>query len=504
MATALETGSYDSVDTGTYEVLRDRLTAQAAELARGAERLNARRAEEFGATRLDLTGTGRLRTEHPSVPRDVVAVGDRLLFGYNGHLPEPRVGDVLALHDRELNRLPEDAVPGLLDDPAFVREFEALHRYYRQARLLSLRRVEDRLLAVFRTGEKAGDIRVLRWTLTADGRAAFLDGRGERDHVPPPSHDFEWTATGREDHVLGRHPHVSVRGEVFVSTVGGRLTVKTEDDTETGEGIHSEPVEEPLQALADADIAYASVGPLILLRIRPYKEQAHRHLVFHTLTRTVVRIDGVGQACRRLPDDQGIVFPGGYCLATGAHKTYELGSSGLEFEREVRSPYGEDVLYAFHAPAEGRSLLLSYNTIREEVATPLSCHGWALFDDGTLMALRTDPSAGPDEPGRVHPPVVEPPTSPTPTPAPRAPDPSGGSATPTSYAASPTACPSAAPSPRPRRPSRCTRRWPPPASAPSTPTTGWTRRNWATCAPRWTPYGPPPSRCWRSSVPYRR
>ncbi|MFD5469392.1 DNA repair ATPase [Streptomyces sp. NPDC127105] len=403
MATALETGSYDSVDTGTYEVLRDRLTAQAAELARGAERLNARRAEEFGATRLDLTGTGRLRTEHPSVPRDVVAVGDRLLFGYNGHLPEPRVGDVLALHDRELNRLPEDEVPGLLDDPAFVREFEALHRYYRQARLLSLRRVEDRLLAVFRTGEKAGDIRVLRWTLTADGRAAFLDGRGERDHVPPPSHDFEWTATGREDHVLGRHPHVSVRGEVFVSTVGGRLTVKTEDDTETGEGIHSEPVDEPLQALADADIAYASVGPLILLRIRPYKEQAHRHLVFHTLTRTVVRIDGVGQACRRLPDDQGIVFPGGYCLATGAHKTYELGSSGLEFEREVRSPYGEDVLYAFHAPAEGRSLLLSYNTIREEVATPLSCHGWALFDDGTLMALRTDPSAGPDEPGRVHP-----------------------------------------------------------------------------------------------------
>ncbi|WP_100568367.1 DNA repair ATPase [Streptomyces sp. CB01373] len=403
MATALETGSYDSVDTGTYEVLRDRLTAQAAELARGAERLNARRAEEFGATRLDLTGTGRLRTEHPSVPRDVVAVGDRLLFGYNGHLPEPRVGDVLALHDRELNRLPEDAVPGLLDDPAFVREFEALHRYYRQARLLSLRRVEDRLLAVFRTGEKAGDIRVLRWTLTADGRAAFLDGRGERDHVPPPSHDFEWTATGREDHVLGRHPHVSVRGEVFVSTVGGRLTVKTEDDTETGEGIHSEPVDEPLQALADADIAYASVGPLILLRIRPYKEQPHRHLVFHTLTRTVVRIDGVGQACRRLPDDQGIVFPGGYCLATGAHKTYELGRSGLEFEREVRSPYGEDVLYAFHAPAEGRSLLLSYNTIREEVATPLSCHGWALFDDGTLMALRTDPSAGPDEPGRVHP-----------------------------------------------------------------------------------------------------
>lgn len=413
MATALETGSYATVDTGTtvdtgvdtgtYEVLRDRLTAQAAELARGAERLNARRAEEFGATRLDLTGTGRLHTEHPSVPRDVVAVGDHLLFGYNGIRPEPEVGDVLALYDRALNRLPENAVPGLLDDPEFVREFAALYRYYRQARLLSLRRTDDRLLAVFRTGEKADDIRVLRWTLTAGGRAAFLDARGERDYVLPPSHDVEWTEAGREDHVPGRFPHVSVRGEVFVSTVGGSLTLKTENDTETGEGIHSEPVDEPLQSLADADIAHARVGALILLRIRPYKETAYRYLVFNTLTKEVLRLDGIGQACRRLPEDQGIVFPGGYCLATGAHKTYELDTSGLEFEREVRSPYGEDVLYAFHARAQGRSLLLSYNTIREEVATPLSCQGWALFDDGVLMALRTAPSAGPAEPARVHP-----------------------------------------------------------------------------------------------------
>ncbi|MGW0083278.1 DNA repair ATPase [Streptomyces sp. NPDC003393] len=410
MATALETGSHDAVDSGTYEVLRDRLTAQAAELARGAEALNARRAEEFGATRLDLTGTGRLRTEHPSVPADVVAVGDRLLFGCHtagpapGGRAEPEVGDVLALYDRDLNRLPEDAVPGLLDDPAFVREFRALHRYYRQARLLRLHRVEGRLLAVFRTGEKADDIRALRWDLADDARAAaFLDARGERDHVPPPAHDFAWTEATREDHVLGRHPHVRVRGELYVSTVGGALTIKTEDDTETGEGIHSEPVEEPLQALADAAVAHARVGALILLRIRPYKEDADRYLVFNTLTRTVVRLDGIGQGCRRLPEEKGIVFAGGYCLATGAYKTYELDTTGLEFEREVRSPYGEDVLYAFHARAQGRGLLLSYNTIREEVANPLTCQGWDLFDDGALLALRADPKGAAGEPARVHP-----------------------------------------------------------------------------------------------------
>ncbi|MBL3669835.1 DNA repair ATPase [Streptomyces sp. M2CJ-2] len=395
-------GFHGSVDGGTYQVLRDRLSAQAAELARRTEALNRQRIEAFGSAELRLTGTERLRTDRTSVPRDIVAVGDVLLFGY-GAQPRPdtdtAVGDVLAVHDRDLGRLPDDAVPGLLDDPAFVREFAALHRYYRQARLLRLRRVDGRLLAVFQTGEKAGDIRVLRWSVTEDGRAAFLDARGDRDHARTPAPDIEWTRTTREDHVLGRHPHVSVQGEVFVDTLGGTLTVRTQSDTETPDGIHSEPVDEPLQSLADAEIAYARVGALILLRVLPYKETAHRHLVFNTLTRTVVRLDGVGQGCRRLPEDQGIVFPGGYCLAAGPHKTYELDTTGMEFEREVRSPNGEDVLYAFHAPGRGRSLLLSYNVIREEVATPLTCHGWALFDDGALTLLRPDG----DEPARVHP-----------------------------------------------------------------------------------------------------
>jgi hypothetical protein len=389
-------------DTGTYEVLRDRLTAQAGELARRAVALNSRRTEEFGSTRLELTSTERLRTERTCVPRDIVSLGDAVLFGHNifpGRGPETAIGDVFTLHDRDLNRLPDNALPGLLDDPAFVREFAALYRYYRQARILQLRRTGGKLLAVFQTGEKTGDIRVLRWALTDEGQATFLDARGERDHVFPPSHDFPWTRTTREDHVLGRHPHVSIEGEVFVDTVAGTLTVKVEDDTETGEGIYSEQVAEPLQSLADADIAYARVGALILLDILPYKEDVHRYLVFNTLTKDVVRLDGIGRACRRLPEDQGIVFPGGYCLTSGAHKTYDLDTEGLEFEREVRSPNGEDVLFVFHARVEGRSLLLPYNMIRKEIATPVSCHGWALFDDGTLMILRADS----DEAARVHP-----------------------------------------------------------------------------------------------------
>ncbi|MFF3288860.1 DNA repair ATPase [Streptomyces sp. NPDC003023] len=397
------------MDSGTYEVLRDRLGAHAAELARRAEDLNTRRIATFGSTELRLTGTEHLRSENNCVPRDLVAVGEHLLFGYDtvlGVRTQTTVGDVFALHDRELNRVPDDTVPGLLDDPAFLREFEELHRYYQGARLLRLRHTGGRLLAVFRTGEQASDIRVLRWAVTPGGRAEFLDARGERDHVLPASHDFEWTPTTREDHVPGRHPHVSVGGEIFVATVGGTLTVKTEDETETGEGIHSEPVDEPLQSLADADIGHARVGPLILLRIRPYKEEAYRYLVHNTITRTVVRLDGIGQACRRLPEDQGIVFPGGYYLAaTATARTFDVdagsaGSAGSpEFERAVRSPNGEDVMFVFHSQVEGRSLLLPYNVIRKTVATPLNCRGHAVFEDGTLLILRAEG----DEPTRVHP-----------------------------------------------------------------------------------------------------
>ncbi|MFF5719806.1 DNA repair ATPase [Streptomyces buecherae] len=409
---ATENEAGNGLDAGTYEVLRGRLGARAAELARRAEALNASRTAAFGSTELTLTGTEQVRTERASVPRDVVAVGELLLFGYNiAAGPESgatAVADVFALYDRELNPLPTDAAPGLLDDPAFVHEFDALYRYYRAARLLQLRLVGGMLLAVFQTGEKADDLRVLRWALpaTGGGRARFLDARGERDHTFPAPHDVTWTATTREDHVLGRFPHIAVDGgTVYVATVGGALTVKTENTTERGDGVYREPVDEPLQSLADADVAYARVGPLVLLRIRPYKEEDWRYLVFHTVTHAVARLDGIGQSCQRLPDDQGIVFPGGYCLATGAVKTFDADTDGLAFTHAVRSPNGEDVLYAFHARATGRTLLLAYNTIREEIATPLPCLGYALFEDGTLVALRAAASAadGPGEAARVHP-----------------------------------------------------------------------------------------------------
>ncbi|CAL9649385.1 hypothetical protein SUDANB120_06578 (plasmid) [Streptomyces sp. enrichment culture] len=400
MSTGRDTAT--GADTGAYEVLRGRLAAQAGELARGAEALNAARVAAFGSAGVALAGSGHLRTEEARIPADLVGVGDCLLFGYRGTAArgdETSVRDVLALYDRNLEPLPEDAVPGLLDDPAFRREFDELHRYYHGARLQRLRRVDDTLLAVFRTGEQAEDIRVLRWQAGPAGAVRFLDGRGERDHVFPAAHDVRWREVTRDDHVPGRHPHAAVDGRLYVSTVGGALSIRTEDDTETGAGlVHREPVDESLQSLADAEIAYAVVGPLTLLRVLPYKEETRRHLVFNAVTGTVVRLDGIGLSCRRLPDDGGIVFPGGYCLADGTVRTFDTDTAGLEFDHSVASPNGEDVLYVFQERAGNRRLLHPYSLIRQEVAAPLPCEGLARFEDGTLVVLR----AGDGRAGRSH------------------------------------------------------------------------------------------------------
>ncbi|MFF3668795.1 DNA repair ATPase [Microtetraspora malaysiensis] len=400
------------LDSSTYEVLRDRLATQAKELLRRTEELNARRLEVFGGADFRLLGTARVRTENNCVPRDSVSLGEVMLFGYNVFIglksgTTPR--DVFSFHrfTRDGDTFRFDEVPGLFDDPAFERDFAELYRYYSETRLLQLRRLEGRLLAVFQTGPQ--DIRVLRWSVATDGTVRYVDNRGERDHIFPPSHDFEWIETTRDDHVLGRHPHISIEDEVFVETVGGDLTIKIENNTETGEGIYREPVVEPLQSLADADVHYARVGPLILLRVRPYNEKEWRHLVFNTRTRKVERLDGIGQACQRLPEDQGIIFPGGYHLTTGVVKTFDLDVAELEFERVIRSPNGEDVLYVFHARAEGRSLLLPYNVIRKEVSNPITCHGYSLFEDGTLVYFRTPAPVASEqgrtvreEPTRVH------------------------------------------------------------------------------------------------------
>lgn len=400
-----------TLEGGSYEVIRNRLLAQAEELGAKATDLNVRRKSLFGGAELTVIGNERVRTENNCVPRDIISVGKYQLFGYNvfiGLKKETVVSDVFSLHKFEqtaegfdLSAVPPTEAGGFLADPRFVKDFGELYKYYKDTKLLQLHRTESRLLAVFQTGQSLRDIKVFRFNLDVEGRATYLDNQGERDHVFPPSHDFEWTVATREDYVLGQHPHVNVLDTVFVETVKGDLTVKVENNTADGLGIYREPVEDPDQSLDDAEYAYAKVGGLILLRVLPFREQQHRYLVFNPRTQHVVRIDAIGQSCVRLPEDQGIVFPGGFYLQTGDYKVFEgdAGGAGLEFKQVIRSPNGEDVLYVFHRRDEGRYVLLPYNLVRKEVQNPLVGHGYSLFGDGRMVVFR----AASNEPTRVHP-----------------------------------------------------------------------------------------------------
>ncbi|MEM8960566.1 MAG: DNA repair ATPase [Acidobacteriota bacterium] len=398
----------DDIERGTYEILRDRLRGHAQTLFERAEALNQQRLEIFGGTELAVIGNERIRTENNCVPRDIEQVGGALLFGYQvflGLRSETKVDDVLSLHrvDRDGERLKFELVSAEnADNPLanadFQRDFRELFKYYKETRLLQLRRVGPKLLAIFQTGAGIGDVKVFRWALAPDGTATYVDNRGERDHIYPPQFDFEWTNTSRADFVLGRHPHVNVLDTVFVETVGGDLTVKVEDNTEDGEGIYRELVDEADQSLDDANIAYAELGNLILLRVLPYNETTHRYLVFNRRTKTVTRIDNIGLSCQQLPEDHGIIFPGGYYLASGETKSFDTDTTDMEFKRVVRSPNGEDVLYVFHARRAGRSILLPYNMIRKAVQNPIQCHGFSIFADGTMVVSRAS-----EEATRVHP-----------------------------------------------------------------------------------------------------
>ena len=378
------------VEDGTFQILRTRLADRAAELGRRAAELNTRRQEVFGAPVLELAASARLRTAAEATACGIIAIRPGvLLLGTSA----PGLAEgMLSLHDEDGQPLDPGTVPGLLDDERFHRDLAELLRYYRDARLVELVRTSSsRLLAVFRTGEQDGDIRVLQWKVT-DRQAEYLDNHGERELPSPPVFELPWTTTGREQHDNGR---VLIEGLVTVAATGGSLTVRSAAD---GRELYREPVDDPLQSLADAAVAHTAAEPLLVLCVRPYNEAADRYLVVNTRTGSVRRQDSLAQGARLLPAEQGLIFPGGYELADGTNRAFRTdGTDGLRFDAVLPSLGGEDLLYVLRRPGTAQVLLLSWNTVRREAAAPLHGAGYTLLPDGTLALLKPD-----REPVRGH------------------------------------------------------------------------------------------------------
>jgi len=398
-----------SLEGGNYEVIRQRLLAGGKTLNKLTDQLNEKRKQTFGGSEMDPVATENILTEHNCVPRDIVCVADQLLFGYNvfmGLKQETKVDAVLALHrfepaegGYECSAWPLDALGGFLTDERFQKEFGALYKYYRDAQLLRLQKSETKLKAVFQQGSDYTDIKVFRWRIEGDGRISYRDDRGAPEYKLPPGHDFEWTPLGRENQITGVHPHINVVDTLFVDNTDGDLTIKIENNTETGEGIYAEPLEDRNQVLDDAEFYYYRGVGLILLKFLPFRETTWRYLVYNERTQKIVRIDSIGQACLHLPENHGIVFPSGYFLQSGEHKVFDMDTAGLQFDRMIKSPNGEDVLYVFHRPADGRYELFPYNLIRKEVQKSISCQGYCLFNDGRMVVFRSTS----DEPRKSQP-----------------------------------------------------------------------------------------------------
>ncbi len=392
---------------GAYELIRKRLVDQGNSLSEAANQLNESRLAEFGSSGMELAARIRVRTENNSVARDMVQVGEYLLFGYNvfiGLKKETKIADVFSLFrivgDGSRYEIEPVSIEGsFLDQASFRSDFEELYRYYKHTRLVELTVKKGKLLAGFQIGERLDDLRVFRWAVAAEAKnVTYIDNRGERDIQLPSRHDFEWVETTRDHSVNGPHPHINILDKVFVETVGGNLTVKVENNTKNGQGIYREPVEDATQSLDDADIHYAEIGALILLKIRPYREDIWRYLIFNSLTQTVQRIDAIGDSCVQLPEDHGLVFPGGYYLQNGEYKAFADDLAGFTIKRMIRSPNGEDVLYVFYEPEDGLIAMLGYNLIRKEIQNPIPGHGYALAENGTIVIFSAEA-----EPTRVHP-----------------------------------------------------------------------------------------------------
>jgi hypothetical protein len=388
-----------TLDKGTYEIIRQRLNDHGADLRRRLQQLNEARQEVFGSIKTTLLATDRVTTENKCLARDMVPIGkSKFIFGFNVHIglkTEVLPADVFAIYElkeHKFHALPLD----LLNDSDFLTDFKSLYRYYKNTTFAKFSIIGPHLFMVFQVGKSASDVKTFKWLLKDDS-IVYQGNRSDHEFAFPPQIEFDWKRTHRDLHRSGLHPHISIEDRLFVETIHGDLTIKIEDNTETGEGIYSEPVDNKDQTLDDSEIYYATVGNIILLKIRPYQEKNFRFFGYNEKLKQVRRLDGIQHACVLLPDAQGIIFSRGYYLQTGEFKEFEANPADMLFERRIQSPNGEDHLYVFYNRERGEYALLPYNIIEQRVDTPVLCGGFSFFENGELSLFKAS-----QEPQKHH------------------------------------------------------------------------------------------------------
>lgn len=387
----------NQLESGTYEIIRNRLEKQAGDLKGRLEQLNVARREVFGAIETQLIANDRINTENYCTARDIIAIGPKCIFGYNVHIglrAGIQLKDVFSIYSFAENSFEEENLDWL-NNEKFQTDFQNLYRYYKEAYFARFVVQGAYLYMVFHISKQGEDFKAFKW-LIKEHELVYIDARADHEVKYPKQHEFQWIRAHREMQRAGKHPHVAIMDRIFVETVGGDLTIKVEDNTEDGLGIYREEVDYADQTLDDAEYFYADLGNLIVLKIRPYQEE-FRYFVFNQKMQEVQRIDSLEDSGVLLPDQHGLIFANGYYLQTGEYKIFDPDMRGKQFKRRITSPNGEDFLYVFYNNRTGTYVLLHYNLISQQVNTPIICHGYTHFPDGELCYFRAE-----EEPTKHH------------------------------------------------------------------------------------------------------
>lgn len=390
--------SIEEMEKGTYEVIKNRLINQGEELKERVNKLNKVRKEAFGSIETNLLQSERIITENNCIPRDMAPIKDSFIFGYNvliGLKSKVELSDVFSIYKYSEKKFIKQSFD-LINDQEFIKDFDELYKYYKNTFFAKFTIIDPYFYMIFQTGKSPTDIKVFKWAIE-DSKLIYVDSRSEHEVKFKNKSEFEFIKATRDDQRSGKYPHVSILDKVFVETMRKDLTIKIEDNTETGKGIYSEPVDDMDQSLDDAEIYYADLDQLIILKIRPYKENDFRYFIFNNKLKNVVRIDSIKDTCILLPGNHGVIFPKGYYLKTGEYKIFDIEAEEAIFDERVTSSNGEDYQYIFYNTNSGEYQIYSYNIIEQKIDTPIVCSGYSHFSNGEMIVGKHE-----NEPRKNH------------------------------------------------------------------------------------------------------
>ena len=381
------------LEGGTYEIIQNRLQAQKNDLIERLQDLNLNRKNVFGAVETKLIANDRINTENSCIARDIVSFGNISIFGYNVHFglrSEIKLEDVFSVYIFKENRFQQQDLT-FINQESFINDFKNLYKYYRNTFFTKFMLTDQYLHMVFQIGESTTDIKTFKW-LVKNNQISYVDNRSDHEYQFPKQHEFNWQDVNYDNFRKGAHPHVSILDKVFVETIGGDLTIKIEDNSNSGKGIYEEPVTHKDQTLEDGKYRYADLGNLTVIEITPYLEKP-RYFIYNHKVQEVARIQSIEDTAVLLPDNQGLIFPEGYYLQTGSLKTFDKTIQNVKFQKKVNSPNGEDFLYVFYEEEKGDYVLMHYNIIEQSITPPIFCNGFTLLENGELSYFKAETDA---------------------------------------------------------------------------------------------------------------